>query len=243
MSQQTFNIPMGNAAQFHVALTLNSEPFPVELSQNVQCNLVSPSGMRKRMTLSISTAEVIVSVPPLALLGIHGIELKGTLNSQNWRLYTGGIINYTSQSEQSGPRSIEINADTDNISCVVTLYAPMLVPPDTTIFSEALWTELALYAESAGHAIDARYLKNLVEADILTRTSAGQTYATLQQAQDILSQAQATAQAVQQIQSQLLSAAFWQDNQANDPLQEDSSQEDPSDTQQSDNDQPDDQPD
>lgn len=119
---ELFNITMGNAAQFRIALTRYNEPFPVELSEDVQCNLVSSLGKRMVVPFTVGEGVVIATIPAFDGVGLYGIEIKGVLLDHDWRMFTGGIIRYTSETETGNEPDKAIDGEPYDITCEVQLY-------------------------------------------------------------------------------------------------------------------------
>ena len=131
------NITTGNIVNLHLALTRFNEPFPIELAIGVAVNLVSTLGTRTALSPVINDdCTVDVTVPAVEKPGYYGIEVRGILNEQPWRTYTGGILHYTYVTVP-GCTEATLDGDTYDITMVVQMNAP--AAPLTQVQSD--WAE------------------------------------------------------------------------------------------------------
>ena len=90
-----FNITAGNDISFRISLYRGGDAFPVELSHDVNVNVVS-SKTRRSVPFSIGEGVVYVDVLSEGLgTGIYGIEVRGVLNGGSWRSFYDSVWQYT----------------------------------------------------------------------------------------------------------------------------------------------------
>lgn len=93
---EKLNITQGTDIQLVVEMRREGKPFPVELSDGVQVNMVSSRGVRKSMSFRVGDGRV--AIPLMAedfAIGVYGVEIFGVLNDAKWRTFGASVVEYT----------------------------------------------------------------------------------------------------------------------------------------------------
>jgi len=141
---EQLNITTGNTVNLHLTLTRLNEPFPLEWATDVVVNLLSTLGTRTALSPVINDdGTVDVTVPAVEKPGNYGIEVRGILNGNPWRTYTGGILRYT-YATVPGASEATLQGDVYDITMVVQMNAP--AAPSTQVQSDWAETDSSLPA-------------------------------------------------------------------------------------------------
>lgn len=115
------NITQGNHFALKVSLTRDGIAFPVELSEDVSCHLVSCSGLRHQMPVDIIDEGVVLvhvneDLPPCDYI----VDVTGKLVRNKWRT-ASNVLRITYLTEKGG-QDVSVVGDTYDISLEVQMY-------------------------------------------------------------------------------------------------------------------------
>lgn len=133
------NVTSGTDIQLVVSLRREGRPFPVELSDGVQVNMVSARGQRKSVSYRVGGGKLLVSLVYENFgIGVWGLEVTGRLAEENWRGFWSKVVKYTYETEEGARRVVSSGDGFD-----VTL--------DVGVMSEIVPTMLRELGEDSQH--------------------------------------------------------------------------------------------
>lgn len=126
-TENQLNPTFGNVVFLHIELTRYSVPFPTDLADEVEVNLISRTLTRipipsEKVTIN-EDGSVDVEISEVPNIGEYSVEIKGSYGGYAWRCVAAWCLNYTFPTIQGGTTS-SVSGDTYDISMEVQMNAP-----------------------------------------------------------------------------------------------------------------------